>query len=137
MKNKSLIKGFLGLSFIYDCLTNTKQNPELAVEIYKHMEKLSYMFSEKSCKKLDISNIQQKSIWNENRVSKLNENEFKYLLSDIAAFTQVQLEQITLFSKFTLLDDLIIDGYESISDEEKVRVQQIMDDYIKNIEKYL
>lgn len=137
MKNKSLTKGFLGLSFIYDCLTNTKQYPALAVKIYNYMEKLSYMFSEKSCKQLDLSNIQQKSIWNEERVAKLNENEFKYLLSDIAAFTQVQLEQITLFSKFTLLDDLIIEGYESISDEEKVRVQQIMDDYIKNIEKYL
>lgn len=137
MKNKTLTKGFLGLSFIYDCLTNTKQYPELVVKIYNYMEKISNMFSEKTCKKLDISNIQHKSIWNETRVAELNKNEFKYLLSDIAAFTQVQLEQIVLFSKFTLLDDLIIDGYESISDEEKVRVQQIMDDYIKNIEKYL
>lgn len=137
MKNKTLTKGFLGLSFIYDCLTNTKQYPELAIKIYNYMEKISNMFSEKTCKKLDLSNIQQKCIWNETRVADLNENEFKYLLSDIAAFTQVQLEQIVLFSKFTLLDDLIIEGYESISDEEKVRVQQIMDDYIKNIEKYL
>lgn len=137
MKNKTLTKGFLGLSFIYDCLTNTKQYPELAVKIYNYMEKISKMFSEKTCKKLDLSNIQQKSIWNETRVAELNENEFKYLLSDIAAFTQVQLEQVVLFSKFTLLDDLIVDGYESISDKEKVRVQQIMDDYIKNIEKYI
>lgn len=137
MKNKILIKGFLGLSFIYDCLTNTKQNPELVVKIYAYMEKISKMFSEKTCKQLDLSNIHSKAIWNEARVRELNTNELKYLLSDIAAFTQVQFEQLVLFSKFTLLDDLIIAGYESISDEEKSRVQQIMNDYINNVEKFM
>lgn len=137
MKNKALTKGLFGLRFIYDCLTNTQRNPELAVKIYAYMEKVVNMFSERTCKQLVRKQIQKKAICNEDRVMKLNDNEFKYLLSDISAFVQVQLEQVVLYSKFTLLDELIVDGYESISEEEKLRIQEIMDDYIKQLEKYI
>ena len=137
MKNKALTKGLFGLRFIYDCLTNTQRNPELAVKIYAYMEKVVNMFSERTCKWLVRKQIQKKAICNEDRVMKLNDNEFKYLLSDISAFVQVQLEQVVLYSKFTLLDELIVDGYESISEEEKLRIQEIMDDYIKQLEKYI
>lgn len=135
MKQNNFIKCYYGLSFIHDILHEKKQYPALKQLIYSYLIKYSTLFiSNAKIKK--IADTYTKAIWNETRIKELNDNELKYLLSDVAAMTKAYMEAIPILKNNTLLDEIIIAGYESISDEEKSRINEITDTFKKNVERY-
>ena len=135
MKQGNFIKCYYGLSFIHDCLVAKQAYPALRELIYSYLIKYATPFiSNAKIKK--ISDTYTKSIWNEARVKELNDNELKYLLSDVAAMTKAYMEAIPMLRNNRLLDEIIIAGYELISEEEKARINDITDTFKKNIERY-
>ena len=134
MKQGNFIKCYYGLSFIHDCLVAKKAYPALRELIYCYLIKYATPFiSNARIKK--ISDTYTKSIWNDARVKELNDNELKYLLSDVAAMTKAYMEAIPMLRNNSLLDEIIIAGYEQVSDEEKARINDITDTFKKNKER--
>lgn len=135
MKQNNFIKCYYGLSFIHDILHEKKQYPQLKQLIYSYLIKYSTLFiSNAKIKK--IADTYTKAIWNESRIKELNDNELKYLLSDVSAMTKAYMQAIPMLKNNNLLDEIIIAGYESISEEEKARINEITDDFKKNVERY-
>ena len=135
MKQNNFIKCYYGLSFIHDCLYEKKQYPVLKQLIYSYLIKYATLFiSNAKIKK--ITDTYTKAIWNESRVKELNDNEFKYLLSDVAAMIKAYMQAIPILKNNNLLDEIIIAGYELISEEEKGRINDITDTFKRNIERF-
>ena len=135
MKQNNFIKCYYGLSFIHDILHEKKQYPALKHLIYSYLIKYSALFIS-NAKIKRIADTYTKAIWNEARVKELNDNELKYLLSDVAAMTKAYMETIPMLRNNRLLDEIIIAGYELISEEEKERINEITDTFKRNIERF-
>lgn len=136
MKITNRLKVFHSLCFIRDCCYNTNRYPVLQETIMQYLIKYIKVLLGGTYGYNAFEKRHQKAIWNETRVKELNDNEFKYLLSDVAAMTKAYMQAIPILKNNTLLDEIIITGYESISDEEKARINEITDTFKKNIERY-
>ena len=135
MKQNNFLKGYYALSFLFDCMDTKNVYPRKRLEILKELTKLASFFI--SDAKVDkVKNTYLKSIRNTTGIIELTDKEFNYLLSDISALAKVYLQTLPMLKEFTLLDDIILSGYESVSDEEKENINAITDNFKNNLEKY-
>ena len=136
MKVTNRLKIFHGLCFIRDCCYNTGRYPVLQEAIMQYLLKYIKVLLGGTYGYNQFEKRHQKAIWNESRIKELNDNELKYLLSDVAAMTKAYMQTIPMLKNNKLLDEIIIAGYESILDEEKAKINEITDTFKKNIERF-